>query len=209
MSVTSPVDICNLTCSLLNVDPITSITAPTNATEEVFALWYNQTRKEALRNHSWNFAMKRTTLAALSGDESFGIGKKFGLPPDYIRVSEVGNPPLQAKDYVVEDNYISLLNGFDEDSALKMVYVSDFKTVSRMDASFIDYFSTLLGQKVAFALTQKNSSVERLDALMEKAEARATRNDGQENPPKRIQRSRSIQARRTGSNRNTHLISDY
>lgn len=217
MSITSAVDICNLAGSLLNIPPITSITDPLTSEEEVFALWYDQVRREALRRHSWNFAMKRTILASSSAAPPFGVSKAFPLPQDYIRLSEVGSPPLQAEDYVIESaadgGLIIGINGSNGGSTdtLRLVYVSDVEAVPLMDASFIDYFIHLLAQKISYNITQKNSAVERTDALMEKAEARARAIDGQENPPKRIERSRALRARRNGgflggSNRNNHLI---
>ena len=64
-----------------------------------------------------------------------------------------------------------------------------------MDSMFIDYFSTKLAQRLSYKITQSNSTVERTDSIMRSLEDKARAMDGQENPPKRIERSRNIRAR--------------
>lgn len=204
--VSSKVDVCNLALSLLNVAPISSIDNPETDTEELCALWYDQTRKEALRRHSWNFAIKRKVLAANNEAPAFGYSKAFNLPDDYIRLIQVTetdgylDSPLAATRYAVEDGKLLIGQYADSSgSSLRLVYVSDFKTVAQMDASFIDYLAVLLAQKIAYQVTQSNTTIERCDALMEKAESRARSMDGQENPPRRVERSRARNARRTNN----------
>jgi len=206
MATTSPVDICNLALSLLNVSPIVSIDTPENQTAELCALWYDQVRREALRRHPWNFAIKRAVLAANATAPAFGYQSAFDLPSDYIRLTQLNETDgyndmaVKPDRYRIEDNQV-LIGQYSTSSgtSLRLVYVSDFTSVAKMDASFIDYFVTLLGQKFAYSITQSNSTVERLDALMEKAESRARSMDGQENPPRRIQRSNARRARRNVS----------
>lgn len=201
--VSSPVDVCNLSCDLLQIDSITSIDTPESATEEAFARWYDHTRRDALRRHSWNFASKRQVLAKSSSAPEFGYSSKFELPSDYIRLLYIAESninydnPIPSRNYTVEDNHILTGNLTSQDSdSLSLVYVYDFTNVPKMDALFIDYFSTMLAQKLAYSLTQSNTNIQRLDALMEAAEAKARAMDGQENPPKRVERSRHLAARR-------------
>lgn len=210
MAINSPVDICNLALSLLNVAPITSIDDPTTANEEICSLWYDQVRRESLRRHTWNFAVKRVILAPDSTAPVFGYQNAFNLPSDYIRIMHINaydgynDAPIQGSHYTIENNKVKM-GQYTSDSGqqLRLVYVADFETVSQMDPSFISYFSTMLGQKLAYAITQSNSAVQRMDALMKDAESVARAIDGQENPPKRIERSASRSARRNrGSVRN-------
>ena len=108
--------------------------------------------------------------------------------------------PIPQSLYKVEDGRILIGSISTQDTTqLRLVYVSDFTNVPQMDPSFIDYFVALLSQKTAFKLTQSNSAVERANALMKEAEQVARAMDGQENPPKRIQRSRNRAARRNVS----------
>ncbi len=210
MTVSSEVDIANLSLDLNNVDPIGSIETPEDPTEELMSRWYTQTRRLALRRHPWNFAGKRIILAPDATDPLFGWSKQFTLPADYIRVMHLNesvlvlDTPIPQKLYTVEGGKIKIGGITSQDTTqLNLVYVSNFTNVPQMDPAFIDYFAALLAQKTAFKLTQSNSAVERANALMKEAEGVARAMDGQENPPKRVERSRNRAARRNvGSVRN-------
>lgn len=210
MATTSDVDVCNLALDLLNVGQITSIETPKNTTEETCARWYDQTRRSALRRHPWNFAGKRTILAPDATDPPFGYSAQFTLPTDYIRIMYLNESviqfdnPIPSHRYTVEDGKILIGSIIGQDpTQVQLIYVSNFTNVPQMDPSFIDYLSTLLAQNLSYKFTQQNSAVERVNALMEQAEARARAMDGQENPPRRIERSRNRRARRqVGSVRN-------
>ncbi len=210
MATTSEVDLCNLALDLLNVGQITSIEKPATVTEELCSRWYDQTRKEALRRHPWNFAGKRAILAPDSTDPLFGFSSQFPLPTDYIRIMYLNESvtqfdnPIPSNRYTIEDGKILIGNILGADTTqIQLIYVSDFTNVPQMDAGFISYFYTLLAQNMSYKLTQQNSAVERVNALMDQAEGRARAMDGQENPPRRIERSRNRRARRqVGSVRN-------
>ncbi len=198
----SDVGICNLALSLLNVPPITSIDPPTTTDEERCALWYDQTRKEALRRHTWNFATKRVILAPSSVSPAFGDGTYFDLPSDFIRLMWIEDASLDRTSVInnqrfqVEGDRILFSNARTSDATqLRLVYVSDFKTVSKMDSMFVRYFYHLLGQNLAYPVTQSNSTVERMNALMESAERVARAMDGQDSPPRRVERSKAIASR--------------
>ena len=68
-----------------------------------------------------------------------------------------------------------------------------------MDPSFIDYFSALLAKNVAYKLTQSNTAVQRISAILETSATEARTLNGQDNPPKRVERSRNRRFRRSGS----------
>lgn len=200
----SSVDICNLAGDLLDIEPIASIENPTNYTEELFARWYDIVRQECLRSHPWNFARKRVQLAADSSDPVFGYNAQFTLPSDFLKVVYVHGDvtdndfPVQAGSYTIEGGKMLIgdLN-FSSTETLNLVYISDFETVPQMDGLFKDYFATKLAARIAYKATQSNASVERVNVLMQDLEMRARAMDGQDNPPKRIQRSRALSARRT------------
>lgn len=204
MTVSSEVDLCNLTLDLLNQAPITSIEIPKTSTEETCARWYDQTRRQALRRHPWNFAVKRVILAPNATTPPFGWQKAFDLPTDYIRLKHlnesiiVRDSPVAASLYSVEANQILIgdISGVSDTTQLRLVYISDFKTVTRFDPSFIDYFVVLMAKNISYKFTQSNSTIERTDKLMDKAEKVARAINGQENPPKRVERSRNRGVRR-------------
>lgn len=208
MTVSSDVDVCNLALDLLNVsDQVTSIDTPTSSTEETCARWYDHTRRIALRRHPWNFARTRIVLAPNATTPLFGWLSAFDLPSDYIRLTHINefaidhDNPVPSSLYTVENNQILIggLLGGSESDELRLVYVRDFKTVTQMDPNFIDYFSSLLAQKMAYKITQSNSTVERTNAIFKDAESVARTLNGQENPPKRVERSRNRGVRRSGA----------
>lgn len=212
MAVSSEVDICNLALDYLNQKPITSIETPTTATEELCARWYDITRKEALRRHPWNFASKRAVLAPNATAPAFGFNQAYNLPADYIRIMYINDSiilrdsPIPFDNYVIEGGQILIGNitGTDTGDQLNLIYVSDFTTVTQMDPSFIDYLATLLAFKLAYKVTNSNTSVDRMRTLMQEAESKARAADGQESPVRRVERSRNRRFRR-----NVGTVSNY
>lgn len=218
MTVSSDVDICNLTLDLLDQAPISDIETPVTSTEEIFSRWYDQTRKQALRRHPWNFAAKRAIFAPNATAPVFGWSKAFDLPADYIRIMHINesvivhDSPIPQSLYTVEGGQIligDILNATSADE-LRLVYVSDFTNVPRMDASFIDYLHKLLALNVAYKITQSNSTVQRMAELVKDAESVARSMSGQENPPIRVERSSTRRARRnTGGVQNLDGIMSF
>ncbi len=102
-------DIANMALSLLKIPSVTSITVPTNEVETACYLWYDNSRKQILRKHPWNFAKKRATLYAITTDPAFEFDHKFLLPSDFVRLRFIGseNAGLVGKRYDLEtDNYL-------------------------------------------------------------------------------------------------------
>jgi len=189
----SKVDICNLALDLLQVDdPVTDIDNPSTKTEELCSRWYDNTRREALRAHSWNFAIKRAQLAQDSTSPAFGYSAAFNLPADYIRLMYVtlndvnAEQILDPQSYSVEDGQI-LIGGIRSvtPDALNIVYTYDADNVPRFDPLFTAYFYTLLAQNMAYSASQSNTNIQRINGLMDQIESKAKAMDGQESPPRR------------------------
>jgi len=109
------VEICNMALSFLKVPTIDSIDSPSDETETLCALHFDQSRQEILRKHPWNFAKKRTTLYAISTAPPFEYDYKFLLPSDFIRLRFLGeeNEGLVGKLYDLEtDQYILTSDNF-------------------------------------------------------------------------------------------------
>lgn len=203
MSLAAPnseVDICNIALQHLKQPPITSIDPASTTAEERCALNYHQVRQETLRSHAWNFAMKRVQLSPdLDNTPLFGFTHAYALPSDWLRYigryDDLGTR-VSEDDYDIEGRYL-LLNGEDSES-VNLRYIYDHVTVSEMDPLFRGLFALNL----AIVLAPSFSSTEqRLKALLEirkDLETKATAIDGQERPPRRVQRSKFIEARRGG-----------
>ena len=204
MSVNSSTDICNLTMDLLSAGTVQDVENPTTPTEELLARWYTLTRKSLLRSHPWNFAAKRAVLAASSTAPAFGYDKAYPVPSDFVRILYLNDTryqldvPSVSELFQFENNHILTSDVFTNDNTVKLVYVSDFKDVARMDPMFIDLLAHEIALRVAYKVTETNTNVERLAAIRDAAQSMAKAIDGQERPPRRIERSRSRHARRSG-----------
>lgn len=200
MGVTSETDIGNLALDLLSAGTVQNIVVPTTPTEELLNRWYDQVRRKVLREHPWNFASKRDTLAASATDPAFGYTAAFPVPNDFLRLLTIqdgdGND-LQGQSYGFEfvgTQRCIVCNA--EGGVLRLRYVFDIEDVSKFDPLFIQLFAHELAMAIAYKITESNGNVERLAQISKAASGMAKSIDGQENPPKMIVRSRGINARR-------------
>lgn len=212
MSINSSTDICNLSQDLLSAGIIDDVKNPSDATEEIYARWYDLTRKNLLRSHPWHFAAKRAVLAAESTDPAFGYDKQYPVPSDFMRILYLNDAryttdvPTSGELYAFENGRILTSSYFTNDTTVKLVYVSDFTEVPRMDPMFIDLLAHQLALRVAYKMTETNTNIERLNAIQEQAGRLARAVNGQEAPIRRIERSRGRHARMYGSGREDRVI---
>ena len=211
MSVNSSTDICNLALDLLSGGTVHDIENPSDATEELFNRWYDTTRRRLLREHPWNFAAKRAVLAASSTAPTFGYNKAFPVPADFVRVLYINDTrytsdvPTATELYQFEDNKILTSDLFTSEDTLKLVYIKDFTDIPRMDPMFVDLLAHELALRVAYKITETNTNIERLAQIRKDASKIAKAVDGQERPPRRVERSNSRHARMSGRG-NEHRI---
>lgn len=207
MSLSAPhseVDICNMALSHLKQAPIRQIDPPKTDVESKCALQYHQIRQETLRSHTWNFASKRAQLTPdATKTPLFGFTHAYLLPPGCLRYigryDDLGNKMggcEQGYDYELEGRYL-LLNG-EDNSSVNIRYIDDFQTVIQMDSLFRGLFAINLAIILAPNFSGGEGRVTTLIGLRKDMEAKATAIDGQERPPRRIQRSKFIEARRAG-----------
>lgn len=213
MSITSSTDICNLALDLLSAGTVQDIENPSNATEELLNRWYTQSRRKVLREHPWNFAIKRAQLAASATAPAFGYDKQYPVPSDFLRLLTVNDSvytsdvPASSKDFKVEANNILISNIFSDSNTMNITYVSDFTTVSQMDPLFVDVLAYEIAVNVAYKVAESNANIQRVAELQKQRAALAKAIDGQESPPKVIQRSRSRFVRRNNhANIDSHRI---
>ena len=209
--VTSKTDICNLSQDLLSGETVLDIDNPETAVESLLARWYDQCRKQCLREHPWKFAAKRQILAKSSTDPDFGYTAAFPLPNDFIRLltieSSDSGVQILPEDYQIESHLGSkaILMSTDATS-LRLRYVYDIEDVTKFDSMFISYLALTIALATAYKITESTGSVERISSLQKQQGRMARAISGQERPPTRIERSRNRQARRGGSDRITHRI---
>lgn len=218
MAATRPKDdvaICNLALALIKQrDVITSIENPQSDVEKLCALWYHEVRSALQRETAWNFAIRRVSLAPDVTAPLFGFTHAFTLPSDFIRfLTRHDADGLNLRGLSAEqDDFIAhgyeieegkLLMNADTSSGspeLKLRYIFDNVLVTSWDSLFVDMFVHRLAIKLAPNFSGTEARIRELKQEMVDIRARATAVDSQERPPRRIQHSRFLRARRGRSN---------
>jgi hypothetical protein len=171
----SVVDVCNRALDKLGHGPITSLEDGTKAANLCIRNW-PLVRDQVLRDHPWNFAVKRAALAASEETPAWGFGSKFPLPADNLRLLEIDK--LSTAEYQLESGHI-LANA----SVLYVRYIRRVTDPNEYDYAFIDVVAARLAFELCESLTQSNTKKEQMFQEYDDALTRAKRVDGQENPP--------------------------
>ena len=202
MAITSQTDICNLALDLLSAGTVNDTETPTTATESLLNRWYDQSRRKVLREHPWNFAIKRQELAASATAPAFGYSAAFPVPADFVRLLRLDSSDGQSlghTEYEVENGSI-LINT--DATSLRLIYIYDITDVTKFDPMFVDLLAYEVALSVAFKVTESNTAIQRVAELQKSRGAMARAIDGQERPPHRREVSRNRSARTYGRNSN-------
>ena len=211
MAITNQTDICNLGLDLLSAGTVNDTENPTTATESLLNRWYDQCRRKILREHPWNFAVKRQLLSASATDPAFGWGKAFPVPADFIRLLQVESDEgqiISSTQYQVENvNGVRCILMNTEASSLRLVYIYDITNVNMFDPMFIDLLAYEIALSIAFKVTESNTNIDRISQLHRMRGALARSIDSQERPPTRREESNNLNARLNNrSTKITHRI---
>ena len=196
IGVKSAVDICNMAMDHLNQKAdIANIETPETDNEILCARHYNSVLEYVLRNYVWNFAKGRKVIPR---DELntpvFDYTDAYKLPNDFLRlVSFNTHDSLVGLDFDLIGTHLFLNNN--GASSVNLRYIKRVDDVKAFDSGFVQLFSLYLALNLAFKKTAKQTLIDRLEKRIELAEAKIVSIDGQERPPKRIQRSRYNRAR--------------
>ena len=183
----SVVDVCNRALDKLGHGAITSLEDGNKAANLCSRNW-ELVRDQVLREHPWNFAVKRTNLAPSSTAPSWGFSYQFPLPSDCLRIIEVRD--LRSGEYQIEDKAILA-----DDSVLYIRYISRIEDPNTFDALFVDLAATRLAFELCEALTQSNTKKDALWQEYQDAILRTKRVDAMENPPSTIDEDAWVEAR--------------
>jgi hypothetical protein len=205
---TAPVAIVNLALDRIAQENISSITPPTSAVEAKCARHYDIVRRDVLRSYVWKFAKTFATLTEAAGvDLPPGYSAGFYLPADCLRLLRVGGAedefryPSDA--YTIQGNLL-FISGIFSDDTLSVEYIKDQENVALFDPCFVSVLYLRLAKALSFAIQGAAvMGTAQLDADILKAEANAAAINGQETPPRRIERSRFADARRYSTQRQT------
>lgn len=212
---TSSTTIANYALGILGSKRISDINDEDSKNARFCKLHYDQCRRELLRSHRWNFALRRATLSQHAAAPDWGFDYQYPLPSDFIRldaVNEISIWATQKADWFeiesgmdASDNEIGTVLLINTDT-VRIRYVADITDVTRFDPLFTRCISVLLASRCARALTGSDS---RERELMEQYETidlpNARQVDGAEvnsgeNPPiiDAISRSFFVRARVSG-----------
>jgi hypothetical protein len=196
-TATSDVDICNLALDLISEEGrVVDIQTPATDQARVCSKWYDITRRQELRAHPWNFARKRDVLTLSSTSPLFGYPNAYNLPLDYIRLMFIGDDRRDhfRRNYIIENNQLLIDNS--NANSINLGYVYDITDVAQFDPLFIQQLVLKLALNLAYKFSLKNTVIRRILDIYVQAKREAKAVDGQESPPKRVQRSKFLAARR-------------
>lgn len=173
--MSSVVDIANRALDKLGHGSITSFNDGSKAANLLDRTW-PIVRNQVLRDHPWNFAVKRVILAPLNEAPPWGFTFQHQLPSDYLRLIEIRD--LRAGDYQVEDGKI--LADLD---TLYTRYIYEVTDPNSYDALFIDAIASKLAFELCESLTQSNAKKKLFAEEYAISIQRAKSVDAVENPP--------------------------
>lgn len=156
----------------LGADLINDINEVNSKNARIAANIYSQVRKEMLRAHPWNFAIRRRILASLTTTPAFGFGYEYQLPSDCLRIIRLRYSDIP---YKVEQGKILC-----DESTLPLIYIADITDTEQWDPLFAEAYSTKLAAEMCLAVTGSASFVTELNRLYEQQLRGARLVDGQE-----------------------------
>lgn len=194
----SKVKLCNLSMDhIKQAAVIVNIDVPTTNEEEVCSRWYDAVRRKLLRGHPWLFAKSRATLSRNATAPAFGYADAYDLPNDFLNLRFIGDDSISNynTDYEIEGRQILMNNN--GAATLNIGYTRDETDVTKFDAIFVTVFALELAKKISYKFTLKPSVLNMINSELkdEKIEAKAI--NGQDRPPKRIERSKWATARKS------------
>lgn len=176
------VTIANLAASKLGEDD--RLTAPdenTHLGRSVAAVW-TEIRQAVLREHPWNFALKRWSLPSRVLDPAECIEPwtyAYRIPDGMLRLHEIISPCLATEDWQREGRDILS----DSEGPLVVRGVRDMPDTWQWDALFVEAFAFRLAFQIADRITGDRERKADAWAGWQQALRKAKSADGRENPP--------------------------
>lgn len=146
----SIVDIANKGLTYLGANAITALTDDTVEGRAINRI-HEQSRQYCLRDHPWNFAMTRVSLAADTTSPVWEYTNLFPWPSNCLRVIEVDT----TEEWAVEGRNIVT----DAAAPLNILYIADVTDTSIYDAKFTEAYAMRLASDVAYEITSSQTVV--------------------------------------------------
>jgi hypothetical protein len=170
------VTIANLAASALGEDDqLRSPDDNTHLSRSVLAVW-NVERRAALRDHSWNFAMRRQALPASADQDASPYGFAYRIPASSVRLIEVLG--YRRGDYQLEGPFILA----DAAAPLRIRFIADVVEPAEWDDMFAKAFAMRVAWQIADRITGDTGRVQLAERKYRDALSEAKRVDARENP---------------------------
>lgn len=195
--VTTKTGLANLTASLMKQNSVASIDPPDQGSKfaKSAAQWYEDTRREVLADHIWNFAETEDTISAASVAPKAGrFSNRYALPSNYIRLAWLGDEEIPEKDYKIKGGYIYT----NLPSPIEIGYIFDEEDITAFSPKFIMAFARRLASNMAYEITGNRTFADELEDKYYSYLSESMSIDGQESPPTHKIRSSKWKAAKEG-----------
>lgn len=174
MSVLSEVSICNSALIKIGHERINSLSEQTKAAN-LCAERYPFVRDEVLREHPWNFAIKRAEFAQLVSTPAFGYQYEYQIPSDCLRIWQPEEPEVV---FSVEGGKV-----LTDEGSFKCRYIARVTNTALFDRSFAEALAFRLAADVGYSITQSTQLQQAMLAMYEMKLKIARSMDAQEGTP--------------------------
>lgn len=169
----SDVEICNLALQKVGASLIIDLTEGSTSADAC-NVSYAHVRDSELRAHPWNFAIKRTNLAADAVAPAFDYSYQYTLPSDCLRI-------LPPADYDVDWRIEGRKIVTNWTAPLYIRYIAQITDPNEFDRGFIEVLACALALQICEALTQSNQKMQNIGQTYQKAIREAKKQNAFEN----------------------------
>lgn len=174
----SKVEICNLALQKLGARAIVSLSEDSR-NARACNLAYESCKKAELRDHTWNFAIERATLAADATAPEWGRDNAFELPSDFIRLlAPYPEDKVEDLDYQIEGTKIYT----DESAPLYIRYVKNVTDTATFDDLFVQVLACRLAMEICEEITQSTQKLQNIMSMYESSISKAKKTNALEKP---------------------------
>jgi DNA polymerase elongation subunit (family B) len=189
----NPVSICN--SGLIKIGA-TRINALTDLTKEARLCneQYDKLRKKVLRDHPWNFAVTRVSLAQTLNTPAFEYAFEYAIPSDSLRVIDtnlIEGEPWEVEVSQTSGNQVLVTNA----GSVKIKYIKNITDTTLFSADFDEALSMLIGADLAYSLLQSSSMQQNILGAYMRFIATARSMDAQEGSRRVIEANEWIDIR--------------
>lgn len=147
---------------------------------------------QELRNHPWNFAMRRASLGAELAAPAFGYSYAYKLPTACVRLARIRFQyvSFSRQRFIDGEEAIFSLEGryilTNEKAPLKIHYIAIPDSITDIDPLFEDLLGIALAVNMGESLTRNENKLDRLNKQYQDAYKKAVRVNNSEMPSQPI-----------------------